>query len=140
MIIFLTFYHSVHNSYGRAVVLLDGKELVRFSWNAGIKQEADISDFPGPFSEADKALQREWNEAGVLSEGDFLAAALAFRKMSLREALSADSYILKLFAVLDRRLGKRTLLKLEAEKDFEGYPPWIRQFFLLRLKAEGLRC
>ena len=28
---FLTRYHKVHDSYGRAAILLDGKELVRFS-------------------------------------------------------------------------------------------------------------
>ena len=28
----LTRYHKVHDSYGWAAILLDGKELVRFSW------------------------------------------------------------------------------------------------------------
>jgi len=38
---FMTRYHKVHNSYGRASILLDGKELVIFSWTEMYKQEQD---------------------------------------------------------------------------------------------------
>jgi hypothetical protein len=39
---FLTRYHDVHNSYGRASIRLDGKELVNFSWVEAYKQERDV--------------------------------------------------------------------------------------------------
>lgn len=43
VIYFLTRYHDVHNSYGRAAILLDGKEMVCFSWIEMYYQERDIT-------------------------------------------------------------------------------------------------
>lgn len=40
---FLTRYHDVHNSNGRATILFDGKELVNFAWIEIYYQERDIS-------------------------------------------------------------------------------------------------
>ena len=42
---FLTRYHEVHNSYGRAAILLDKRELVCFSWIEMYRQERDLSKF-----------------------------------------------------------------------------------------------
>lgn len=41
---FLTRYHDVHNSYGRASIRLDGKELTNFSWVDMYKQEFDVNE------------------------------------------------------------------------------------------------
>ena len=41
---FLTRYHEVHDSYGRASIKLDGKELVVFSWIDMYRQESDADD------------------------------------------------------------------------------------------------
>ena len=38
---FLTRYHEVHNSYGRAAIRLDGKELAVFSWIDMYKQDSE---------------------------------------------------------------------------------------------------
>ena len=40
---FLTRYHKVHDSYGRAAILLDGKELVSFSWIEQYRQEQQVA-------------------------------------------------------------------------------------------------
>lgn len=39
---FLTRYHNVHNSYGRASIKLDGKDIAVFSWIEEYKQDADL--------------------------------------------------------------------------------------------------
>lgn len=41
---FLTRYHEVHNSYGRAAIRLDGKELAVFSWIDMYKQDSDLNE------------------------------------------------------------------------------------------------
>jgi len=41
-----------------------------------------------------------------------------------------------MFAVLDRRIGKRTLEKLSG--DVEAQPEWLRIFYNLRMQAEGI--
>jgi len=44
--------------------------------------------------------------------------------------------MVRLLAVLDRRVGKRTLEKLKDEVDKQ--PEWLKKFYLLRLEAEGI--
>jgi hypothetical protein len=44
--------------------------------------------------------------------------------------------LIRMFAVLDRRIGKRTLAK--AKESIAEQPLWLRQFYQLRITAEGL--
>ena len=41
-----------------------------------------------------------------------------------------------IFALLDRRLGKRRLLALE--ESMEQELDWVRAFYVIRMQAEGL--
>lgn len=41
-----------------------------------------------------------------------------------------------MFAILDRRVGKRTLDKLKGVLDEQ--PEWLKQFYVLRFEAENL--
>ena len=65
-------------------------------------------------------------------------AALIFLNLPIDEALNHESYLIRLFAILDRRVGKRTLKRIVDEKVYLEYPKWIRQFYEVRLSAEGL--
>ena len=53
-----------------------------------------------------------------------------------RKALSATNPLVRIFALLDRRLGKRRLLALEDSMEQEL--DWVRAFYVIRLQAEGL--
>ena len=48
------------------------------------------------------------------------------------------SDIVKVFAILDKRVGKRTLLKLIETKVYESYPKWLLPIFELRCEVEGI--
>lgn len=120
---FLTRYHTVHNAYGRAAVRLDGKELAVFTWNNGYLLE--IEEY--------RKLSREFAEKEILSEWDFLQAAADFLQMSIADALNCENYLVKIFAIMDRRIGKRTLQKLAEDGEYKSYPEWVRQFYELRL-------
>lgn len=140
---FLTRYHKVHDSYGRAAILLDGRELVCFSWIAACRQEADVTalsrekpDLPGPALYA--ALEDQWSRAGTRCDMEFLSAALAFRSLSIADALASEDYIVKILAILDRRVGRRTLQRIADAGDYRAYPPWVRQFYALRLAEAHL--
>ena len=83
---FLTRYHEVHNSYGRAAIRLDGKELVVFSWSDMRKQECDTDKRrkENGIRESDiLELENKWEKEGTLSEWDFLQAATDFLQMRL---------------------------------------------------------
>ncbi len=43
---------------------------------------------------------------------------------------------MRMFAVLDRRVGKRRLVRLADRIADE--PEWLRTFYLIRLRAEGI--
>lgn len=135
---FLTRYHSVHNSYGRAAIRLDGKELAAFSWIEMYRQESDIStlyeeDAKRTYDEMKEQLKPKWDKNCEYCEMDFLNAALKFRNMMIKDALESENYIIRIFAILDRRIGKRTLKKIKEVAEFEEYPAWVRQFYILRL-------
>ena len=139
---FLTHYHQVHNAYGRAAILLDGRELVCFSWAENCRQEQELSrrsrEHP-EWSYGELLADRNpvWEEKGTLSEMDFLAAALAFRNMPVQEALESENGIVRIFAILDRRTGRRTLEKIAASKAYQTAPEWLGQFYRLRLGLEA---
>ncbi len=135
---FLTRYHKVHNSYGRAAIRLDGKELVCFSWIEMYHQENDMARLykeylDSSYDELAEVLKSKWDEDGTYCEMDFLDAVLHYRNMSIKDALESNNYIIKLLAILDRRVGKRTLNRIAKDKLYENYPVWVKQFYELRL-------
>ena len=88
---FLTRYHTVHDSYGRAAIRLDGKELVAFSWVEMYQQEADRSerwkaDRLKSYDEIVEVLKPKWDADCHTVKMDFLDAALTFRNMPNQDA------------------------------------------------------
>lgn len=133
---FLTRYHDIHNAYGRAAILLDKTELAGFTWAEMYEQEyAESRLYAEGFSrdERKEILKSEWDKNCTYSEWDFLSAATSFLQMSISDALNSDNYIIRIFAVLDRRVGKRTLQKIRSDDSFRKLPDWVKQFYELRL-------
>lgn len=139
---FLTRYHKVRNSYGRAAIRLDGREMVCFSWIEMYRQDADVNTIweeTGVWADHDPELKKKWDENATYCDMDFLSAATAFLNTPIEEALNSDNYILRIFAVLDRRTGKRTLRKIADAGDYQGFPGWVKQFYELRLDLYEIR-
>ncbi|MDF2541682.1 MAG: hypothetical protein K0S47_1400 [Herbinix sp.] len=135
---FLTRYHEVHNSYGRAAIRLDGKELVCFSWIEMYHQENDISILydekqDNSYEETIARMKPEWDINCTYYEMDFLNAVLQFRNMPIQAALQSDNYIIKILAIMDRRVGNKTLMRIENDNEYKKYPVWVKQFYELRL-------
>lgn len=133
---FLTRYHKVHNSYGRAAICLDKREIVCFSWIEMYHQESDLHEVweeTGVWDHNDLDLKKKWDADATYHDMDFLSAATSFLQMPITKALCSDNYIVQIFAILDRRVGKRTLQKIKEEGGYQGYPSWVKQFFELRL-------
>ena len=136
---FLTRYHDVHNAYGRAAIRLDGKELVCFTWREMVRQEADVGELwreTGRSDWNDPALKEKWDADGAYCEMDFLRAASEFVNMPIGEALAGDDYLIRVFAIMDRRVGARTLDAIREKGEYLTYPDWVKQFYLLRLENE----
>lgn len=132
---FLTRYHKVHNSYGRAAIRLDKREMVCFSWIEMYHQETDLDkvwEETGVWDHDDLDLKKKWDADATYYDMDFLAAATSFLQMPIMKALYNDNYIVKIFAILDRRIGKRTLRKIKEDGFYLSYPSWVKQFYDLR--------
>ena len=55
---------------------------------------------------------------------------------SIEASLASENPIVRIFALLDRRLGKRRLAALE--ETMEQELDWVRPFYFLRMEAEGV--
>ena len=140
----MTRYHDVHNAYGRAAVRLDGKELACFSWIEQYYQEEAIVDAlreqpESGYKQIRENLKPGWDRNCTYCEMDFLDALLKYRSMPIQDALRSENAIIRVLAILDRRVGRRTLRRIGIEKTFENKPEWVWQFYELRLNNRFLR-
>lgn len=136
---FATTYRESHDQEGRAAVLLDGKEVISGgyykNWSAAhlfpkdekyeerIRQEFAFID--------DTALK-----LGVFDQRCFYRAFNEFDNQSIEESLKSEDLIVRVFAILDRRVGKRRLIAMKNE--ISDKPEVFQLFYEIRSKAEGL--
>ena len=57
-------------------------------------------------------------------------------EVSIDECLAGEDYMLLIFAILDRRVGKRRIKELFDRQD--DYPDWMSKWVRLRAEAENL--
>ena len=135
---FYTRFREAHDAPRCAAIRLDGKELIRFKWINMYEQENDISELIKQgihlsFDKMDEMMKPKWDENGTYDGGDFFRSAAGFLNLSIADALVSEDYIVKILAILDKRVGKRTLEKIREAGEYQNYPDWVRQFYELRL-------
>jgi len=151
---FFTIYHSAPDEAGRFAVRMDGEEVWRANpFNEGaydriareIKREQNIPRrkwdgkhilYDEENREAESAAVRVANDRGIASTWDAMSAIEEYLNMSVEESLHSENPIIRMLAVLDRRVGKRTLMKVKEQ--FERGPEWLLRFYTMRVQAEGL--
>lgn len=140
---FYTRYHKDRGSFGRATINLDKSELIAFSWDIGIdvqwndEYKACLENRDIDQETIHDTLMREkWMLQGTLCHHDFLEAVTTYLKIDVFDALHSDNFLLRVFAYVDRRVGKRTLMKIKDE--IEVLPEWVKQFYHIRMEAEEL--
>ena len=72
----------------------------------------------------------------TFSDCDFLSAATEYLQLSIKDALESENYLIKVFAIMDRRVGKRTLEKIRNANLYKEYPEWVQQFYRLRMEKD----
>ena len=60
----------------------------------------------------------------------------SYKKSTIEDSLNSEDPIVRMFAILDRRVGKRTLKKLKSEVKYQ--PKWLQFFYYLRFEAEDI--
>ena len=135
---FYTSYHEVHNAYGRATINYNKKELVAFSWVEMYAQEREVSQlyYEGKKVSYGELEKEKWMPECKLCDADFINSLTIYLKTDITTSLNSDNYLLRVFAYMDRRVGKRTLIKIKDE--VEKLPEWVKQFYQIRCKADGI--
>ena len=73
---------------------------------------------------------------GIFDQRCFYNAFAEFDQQSIEMSLKSENLIVRIFAVLDRRVGKRRLALMK--ETIEEEPDTFQEFYAIRLKAEGL--
>lgn len=136
---FVTRYKFSHDQEGRAAILLDGKEVLRGNYyNKFFKSDL--------FPRDEKCSHRIKNEysymdevaldLGCFDQRCFYSAFEEFDNQSIDESLKSDNLLVRIFAILDRRVGKRRLVKMREGIDNE--PELFQFFYKVRADAEQI--
>ncbi|MBQ2848079.1 MAG: hypothetical protein IJO03_05935 [Clostridia bacterium] len=129
---------SYPNMDGKNVfeIRIDGKTHKRFSWetvafrNKGIEQQEAWNSF---WKEKSTIPVEEKTE---FDDEDFCDALRIYRELPIENSIFHKNPLVRMFAVLDRRIGKRTLEKLT--ETAKNQPDWLKAIYLLRLTAENI--
>ena len=66
----------------------------------------------------------------------FFIGMKEYLSLSISDALEHEQWMIRLFAILDKRCGKRTLIKLA--ETINTYPDVLKEFYLIRLSNEEI--
>ncbi len=136
---FATSFSKAPDHWGRAAILLDGKEVIEGSYcelwsNADLlpKDETLNDRLTRIFPYIDETAVKY----GQFDQRCFYYAFEVFDNQSIEKSLESDDLIVRIFAVLDKRVGKRRLLALNETTDEKD--EIFRTFLHIRMAAEGM--
>ena len=126
-------------------ICIDKQQVKRFSWETVNTYfiENGCTKNPSPSGNSEY-----WAEFWTLldkyaidqrteyTDDEFCGALEEYRNQDIQDSIYSHNPLVRMFAVLDRRIGKRTLQKLKTT--IQDQPEWLRQFYLLRLSAENM--
>lgn len=125
-------------------IYIDGKQFKRFSWETvnsyfiekgykSIKKPMSTAEYwGGEFF--DLLKKYPLTERTEYTDEEFCDALKEYRNQDIQKSVLSDNPLVRMFAVFDRRVGKRTLAQLN--EDMNRQPLWLRQLYILRTDAE----
>jgi hypothetical protein len=141
-------YRYTREEVGRVWVTIDGREVASFDTSSYIRrrselgaalltaQRPEIGETSSPIGhlEADEKARAALRAAGQYDDYEALADLEAYLSMGVDAALKCPSPLVRALAVIDRRVGKRTLRKLAVGEEHQ----LVRELYLLRCAVEGI--
>ena len=136
---FATSYSRSPDHEGRAAIRYNGKEIIKgcyyHNWTKASSFPKD-EKYERRMSEEFAFMDDTAIKLGVFDQRCFYEAFDEFDNQSIEKSLYSDNLLVRIFAVLDRRVGKRRLLTLK--ENIENEPDTFKEFFAIRMNAEGI--
>lgn len=136
---FATSYSKSPDHEGRAAIRYDGKEVIK----GGYYQNWTKSESFPKDEKYERRMREEFAyiddtaiKLGVFDQTCFYKAFKEFDNQSIEKSLYSENMLVRIFAVLDRRVGKRKLISMK--ESTENEPDSIKEFFAIRMNAEGI--
>lgn len=136
---FATTYSKSPDHEGRAAIRYNGKEIIKGNyWNQYLKAHLFPKDdtYDRRMRESFLFIDNTALELGVFDQRCFYQAFDEFDNQSIDKSLPSDNLIVRIFAILDRRVGKRRLLSMR--ELMENQPSVFQEFYAIRMHHEGL--
>ncbi|WP_285397677.1 hypothetical protein [Lysinibacillus sp. fls2-241-R2A-57] len=142
-------YRKAHDQLGRAVITVDGIEKLSMCTIVAEREEyyrereiriqssnlnyVDVAYNRGVQEQAHEQLKKE----GIYGQHDFFFALETYFNSSMDDLLKSNNPLIKILCILDRRIGKRTLYKMENIISEEN--TLVQEFYKLHCNAENIR-
>ena len=138
---FATRYRESHDEMGRVAILIDDVEVMKSSWFIWAEKSHDIYEKTRGSHNNGLTYEEYWDKVyietsnqGGFDQFCFYNAFYKYQNQSIDDNISDNEPIVRLFAVMDKRIGKR---RLPFIRDAVGnQPDWLKPFYLLRLIAD----
>ena len=126
----ICFHYEKYPRFGGASsvfsVLLDGRRIKAFGFmHAWARLQEQGKMGPGCY-----VWSIPMNERDEYTDDEFAHALMTYRNQPIQESVFSDNPLVKMFAILDRRVGKRTLDAIREE--IEDEPKWLKELFNAR--------
>lgn len=123
-------------------IFVDDKSIKQFSAET-VASDSYSKTKPVNMTEYWQAYWHEKNNVPLenrreFDDEEFADALTKYRSLDIFEAIYSDNPMIRMFAILDRHLGKRSLRQLIDKIDSQ--PVWLRYFYRLRMSAENIDC
>ena len=136
-------YSKCSDHEGRAAVRFDGREILKGNYfdyeKTAYLHERELQKEAPELSRSErwKTARQATLRDGCFDQRDFYSAFREFETQSVEDSLDSENAIVRMFAILDRRVGKRRLKAL-AER-IPDEPEWLQRFYLIRFEAEDIK-
>ncbi|MFT8321507.1 MAG: hypothetical protein ABF649_11420 [Bacillus sp. (in: firmicutes)] len=142
-------YRKAHDQLGRAVITVDKVEVWSMCSIIAEREEfyrerllrSNSNQYDYHDIAQNRALQNQAHSfikaEGIYAQYDFFDALEEYFYTPIQELLKSSDLLIKIFCLLDRRIGKRTLRKMENTIIKEH--PLIHYFYKLRCEGEKIQ-
>lgn len=136
---FCTTYKKCHDREGRATIRFDSEEIIKGCfYNHYVKQHLFPRDetYTHRVRKEMAFMDDTALKLGIFDQRSFYQAFEEFDNQSIETSLESDNQIVRIFAVLDRRVGKRRLIRIK--DTLNENEEVFNTFYAIRISAEKI--